>query len=247
MKKWISWSLNASLTASFLISAGCVHRSPAPVAAGSPKSGADPFAEAIREAAATPSAPLEGSGWKPLFDGKSLTGWHVTEFGGHGPVKCESGLIVVDTGDALSGIDCTNPVPKSNYEIALDAMRLEGSDFFCGLTFPVAESHCSLILGGWGGTVVGVSSIDGMDASENETTKFIRFDSNRWYRVRIRVTNEKIEAWLDAEKIVDLPLAERKITLRFGEIDLSRPLGIATYQTTAALREIKLRQLDASK
>jgi hypothetical protein len=63
----------------------------------------------------------------------------------------------------------------------------------------------------------------------------------------VRVTIEKIEAWLDAEKIVDLPLTERKITLRFGEIDLSRPLGIATYQTTAALREIKLRQLGASK
>ena len=87
----------------------------------------------------------------------------------------------------------------------------------------------------------------GVKLNSYHTTKFIRFDSKRWYRVRIRVTHEKIEAWLDAEKIVDLPLAERKITLRFGEIDLSRPLGIATYQTTAALREIKLRQLDASK
>ena len=205
------------------------------------------LAEMLRKAAVMPSAALEGQGWKTLCDGKTLTGWQVTEFGGHGLVSCEAGLVVVDAGDALSGINFTNAVPKSNYEIALDAMRVDGSDFFCGLTFPVRESHCSLILGGWGGTVVGISSVDGQDASENETTKFIRFDAGRWYRVRVQVTDEKIEAWLDQEKIVDLALAQRKITLRFGDIDLSRPLGVATYQTTAALREIKLRHLGVAK
>ena len=60
----------------------------------------------------------------------------------------------------------------------------------------------------------------------------------------VRVTEKKIEAWLDEKKIVNLETAGRQISLRFGDIEQSKPLGIATYQTTAALREIKMRRLD---
>lgn len=247
MKSSILSFWQAGLACVFLTVCGCTSQTSK--SAGAPSANT-PAAEkapsvddAIRKAASMPSEPVEGTGWKSLFDGKTLRGWQVTQFGGHGPVNCQDGLMIVDMGDALSGVNWTNTPPKSNYEIVLDAMRLDGSDFFCGLTFPVGQSHCSLILGGWGGTVVGISSIDGQDASENETTKFIRFESDRWYRIRIRVTDAKIEAWLDKDKIVDLPLADRKITLRFGDIDMSLPLGVATYQTTAAFRNLKWRSL----
>lgn len=198
----------------------------------------------LQKAGAKPSAPFEGTGWKSLFDGKSLKGWQITDFSGHGAAKCESGLLVIESGDSLSGVNWTNGVPKTNYEVALDAMRVEGADFFCGLTFPVGETNCSLILGGWGGAVTGLSSVDGEDASENETSRNMKYERGRWYRVRVRVTDAKIEAWVDAEQIVDVKTKGRKIGLRFGEIELSRPLGLATYQTRAALREIKIRRLD---
>jgi hypothetical protein len=200
----------------------------------------------LANAAAKPPAPFEGEGWKPLFDGQTLTGWKVTEFGGHGPADCEPGRILLGMGAALTGINWTNDLPSLDYEVALDAMRVQGSDFFCGLTFPVGESHCSLILGGWGGALVGLSSIDGQDASENETTQYIKFETGQWYRVRVRVTPAKIEAWLDNKQIVNLATARHKISLRYGEIELSKPLGLATWQTTAALREIKMRRLEAA-
>lgn len=199
----------------------------------------------VRQAAATPAKPLEGDGWKSLFDGRTLTGWSITDFGGHGEVYCEAGTIVLGSGSSLTGIVWTNGQPKINYEVALEAARVEGSDFFCGLTFPVDEAFCSLIIGGWGGSVVGLSSIDGMDASENETTHYFKVDRGRWYRVRLRVTTEKIEAWIDDEKLVNLPTAERRISLRAGEIDLSKPFGLAAWQTTAALRNIKMRRVAA--
>ena len=83
-----------------------------------------------------------------MFDGKKLAGWRETQFAGRGEVECKSGLIVLHMGDPFTGINYTNEIPRMNYEVAFDAMRVEGSDFFCALTFPVADSCCSLIVGG---------------------------------------------------------------------------------------------------
>ena len=189
--------------------------------------------------------PAAGPGWKSLFDGKTISGWKKTAFGGEGEVEVKDGQIIIAAGNPMSGITFTGEFPKTGYEISLDAKRMGGSDFFCGLTFPVGENPCSFIVGGWGGGVVGLSSIDGSDASENETTKYQEFESDRWYKVRLRVTTEKIEAWLDDKQMVNLPLADRRISIRL-EVELSRPLGIATYSTSAALRDIKVRRVEES-
>jgi hypothetical protein len=101
-----------------------------------------------------------------------------------------------------------------------------------------------LILGGWGGGVVGLSSIDGMDASENETTRSLYFPTEHWFHVLLRVTPAKIEAWLDDKKIIDAPIAGRKVSLRPGSIYLSEPLGVATYATTGAAKNIQLRLIE---
>jgi len=83
-----------------------------------------------------------------------------------------------------------------------------------------------------------------MDASENQTTKFHEFDQGRWYRVRLRVTQGRIEGWLDEEKLIDVVTTGKKISLRPGDIEMSKPFGLASYQTTAALREIRLRRVN---
>ncbi|MGH9374397.1 MAG: 3-keto-disaccharide hydrolase [Vicinamibacterales bacterium] len=182
-------------------------------------------------------------GWRPLFDGKTLTNWQSTKFAGGGAVRVEKGQIVLEAGADLTGITWTGPtLPTTNYEIALQAMRVEGSDFFAGVTFPVADSFCSLILGGWGGEIVGLSSVNGMDASENETSQSITFESGRWYSVRIRVTPAKIEAWLDERQIINQDLEGNKIETRF-EMEPSYPLGVASWRTKSALRDIRLRRL----
>ena len=181
--------------------------------------------------------------WKPLFDGKSLKGWKTTDFAGHAVPKVEKGNIVIPAGLALSGIHATSPPPKMNFELTLEAKKMDGNDFFCCLTFPYGESHCSFVVGGWGGGVVGISSIDGMDASENETANYMAFEKNRWYRITVRITPKKIEAWIDKSKMVDLKTVDRKISMRFGEIEESVPLGIATWMTSAQLRDIRIRKI----
>lgn len=177
-----------------------------------------------------------------LFDGQTLGGWKATQFGGEGDVYIEDGKIFLGTGDPLTGITWSREVVRQNYEISLEAMRASGDDFFCALTFPVGDDPCSLIVGGWGGATVGLSSLDGLDASENDTTSYHAFESERWYKIRLRVAPDKIEAWIDDQRVVNVETKDRKISIR-GEVDASRPLGIASYRTTAALRNIALRRL----
>lgn len=181
--------------------------------------------------------------WQPLFDGKSLDGWKVVEFGGDGDVKVDDGRILMKMGNSLTGVTYAgDDLPKSNYEIELEAMRVDGIDFFCALTFPVADSHCSFIVGGWAGAVVGLSSIDNKDASENETTQYVTFKTGQWYRLRVRVTDDNISAWIDDKQVVNQDIKDRKISTR-NEVDLSKPLGLSAWQTTSAVRGMKLRKL----
>jgi hypothetical protein len=184
-----------------------------------------------------------------LFDGQTLAGWAQSGFEAEGAVRVVApfqggeGAIVIEAGTTLSGVTWTrgSELPRRNYEISLEAMRLAGGDFFCGLTFPVEASACTLVVGGWGGTVVGLSSVDRADASGNATTREREFADGRWYRIRVRVAEGRIAAWIDAEQVVDLETRGRLLSLRPGEIQKSLPLGIATYMTRAAVRNIRLR------
>lgn len=193
---------------------------------------------------------MSGEKWRDLFDGETLAGWKPSMFPSQQSVKVEKpfrdrpSAIILEPGADLSGLTWgdASTVPKINYEITLEAMKLAGSDFFCGLTFPVGGMNATFVVGGWGGTVVGLSSLEEMDASENETTRELYLTPDRWYRIRLRVTAEKIEAWLDQEKVIDLKTKGRQIGLRFGDIEHSLPLGLAAFRTRAALRDIRLRQ-----
>lgn len=189
------------------------------------------------------SAQTPASSGDAIFDGKTLTNWKPSSFVGQGKVTVENGEIVLSSGKDLTGITWSGPtLPTTNYELTLEARRMEGRDFFAGITFPVDDSFCSLILGGWGGNVVGLSSLNGMDASENSTSQSREFETNRWYRVRIRVTPAKIESWLDDRQIIDQELKGNKIDTRI-EVDPSKPMGIATWRTKGGLRHIHLRRL----
>lgn len=187
---------------------------------------------------------LPGEGWKPLFDGKTLKGWKITDYAGHGNVEVKDGTLVLGMGAMLTGVNGPTNLFKTNYEMAFDARRLMGSDFFATVTFPVGEDSCSLVLGGWGGGLVGISSLDGMDASENSTSSYLQFKDKQWYRIRVRVTLEKLQCWIGELQVVDEDIRHQKITVRPGEIEMSQPLGFSSWVTAGALKDIQWRSLD---
>lgn len=190
----------------------------------------------------TATTTLDQPGWIKLFDGTTLKGWKVTDFIGRKDVKIKDEQLILEMGNDMTGVTWTNDCLRMNYEIVLEAQRVAGGDFFCGLTFPVETNSCTLVCGGWGGGVVGISSLNGGDAANNETTHFKEFENGKWYRIRIRVTPNEIEAWIDEDKMIDVDLADKSVGVR-REVELSKPLGIATWRTTGAVRDLRWRSL----
>lgn len=220
----------------------------------------EPVAEVLAEKEAEgEGAQAAGAAVKPgkeaepvelsLLNGKDLGEWERTQFGGEGDVFVdEEGNLEFGFGAVMTGVHWGGEVPAtSNYELTLEAKKLDGYDFFCALTFPVKDSHATYVIGGWGGGIVGISCVDDLNASENETMNIEGFEKDRWYKVKVRVTDEKLEAWLDEDQMVDLALKDRKISLLPGDIELSVPIGIASFQTRAAYRNIVWRNLKKSE
>jgi hypothetical protein len=154
----------------------------------------------------------------------------------------------MERGRAMTGcFYARGDFPKVDYEVVFEGKKLDGDDFFCTATFPVGETHCSFVVGGWGGSVVGLSSLDGADASENETSGNQTFNKDQWYRVRILVTKNRIQAWIDKKKHVDVDISDRKVGIR-GECQVCLPFGFCTYDTIGAVRAVHVRPLsDAEK
>jgi|MDTC01.3.fsa_nt_gb hypothetical protein len=180
-----------------------------------------------------------------LFDGKTLKGWKKIDFGGTGEVEVDEGELILYMGEIMTGIKIDGEPPfKSNYEISLDAKRIDGSDFFCALTFPIRDTNCTFVVGGWGGSLVGISSIDNMDASENSTGSVHLLEDKVWHHLRLRVTDTILQAWIGEKQVVNMVHTDHKLGMRFGEIEECLPLGIASFQTKAAFKNIKIKPVD---
>ncbi len=193
----------------------------------------------------------EQRGEVALFDGKNIDDWQMVDIGASGYVELDEDneVMVIRQGDSLSGAIYKKAADLSfaRYEITLETRRTAGVDFFCGLTFPVGniETCATLIMGGWGGSVTGISSIDGLDASEagNPTGTYQRYEDDKWYVVRLRVTPENLSVWIDGKQVVDVDIAGRKIGLRPGPMESYAPLSLTTFNTEAEFRRVKFKPL----
>jgi len=182
--------------------------------------------------------------WTELFDGESLNGWEATRFGGEGDVIVQDGSLEMDIGSPLTGVTLRASPPTNDYELEVIAARIEGTDFFCGLTFPVGEDHLTLVLGGWGGSVCGLSCLDGADASDNVTRTLRGFEDGRDYTVTVRVTDDAVTVLLDDELLTQIKRADHEFALR-TEVEPSVPLGLASFSTRARIKAVRWRPIDA--
>jgi hypothetical protein len=191
----------------------------------------------------------------PIDPTPSKEGWVAMEMlepGKWVPIEGAADVEWDDAGDVmrmgigtdLNGVRWTGPLPTVPYGVELEARRVSGSDFFCGLTFPVrsGQESVTLIVGGWGGNLVGISSIDGFDASENSTGSQYEFEDQRWYKIRVEVGEERLQAWIDDRQVVDAHTEGQRLSLRVGPIEDCAPFGLATWMTRAEVRGVRWRK-----
>ncbi|MDA1267239.1 MAG: DUF1080 domain-containing protein [Planctomycetota bacterium] len=184
-----------------------------------------------RSAAPAPPAP-----WTDLL----AEPYHLTAFGGEGEVSLEQGVLRLAQGEPLTGVTWDTAVPAGDYELELNATRDLGDDFFVGLTFPIDGEHLTLILGGWGGALCGLSCLDGADASSNDTRFFEGFERGRAYEVGLVVEGECVTVSLDGRVVIDLDTDGRQRSLR-TEVGGSVPLGMTSFLTQASYRKLRWR------
>lgn len=185
---------------------------------------------------------VEVPAWQPLFGPEAQAGWIATDFGGQGEVRFAGDRVELDQGSPLTGITWQRPFPDRDYEIELLASRTLGNDFFLGLTFPVGSQHLTLVLGGWGGTVCGLSCLDGDDAARNATRTLRSFATGTVHRVHLTVQLQRLRVELDGAPFLDVDLRGHQLSLR-PEVRLCRPLGCASYATAATLQRMRWRPL----
>jgi len=226
----------------------------AEVAVAAAETAVDAAIEAVATAKAAVAAMKAAATekWIPLFDGESTVGWSIPIYGGDGEVDVQEGNLVIGRGEMMTGIRYEKEFPKINYEIRYEARRTQGYDFFAACTFPVKESFCTLVNGGWGGGLTGLSSIDGYDASDNSFSTHHDYRENAWYRFRIRVLDDKIQVWITdqdkegnwgkEESVIELETEDRRLSTRL-EMERYKPFAFCTWNAEGQLRKIEYRMI----
>jgi hypothetical protein len=184
-----------------------------------------------------------------LFTPQQIAKWREAAVARSGGINQETDGFTLKEGSPMTGITFPSwfgdGMPVVNYAIEYGAMRVSGGDFFGSATFPVRdkETFVTFVLGGWGGSQVGLSCIDGYDASENATGSSQKFENGRWYQIRIEVRPKEIKVLLDGRPIILTNIAGRTLGLRAGEIDQCMPFGFAAYGSTGRVRDCVVERL----
>ncbi len=185
-------------------------------------------------------------GWRSLLRADSLDGWQVATtdvFSKHGPVRVDGDCLLLEGGQPDTGVAWQGAFPTEGYEVCMEALRLYDAPC-CEVVFPVGESHCMLVVGGWEeGAFVALADVDNVEPpSENASAAKFHFQLQRWCRVYLRVTTDRVEVTLDGQPVINLPVAQHRFSLPTRWQAL-KPFGLGSAAgREARLRNIKLRQ-----
>lgn len=180
--------------------------------------------------------PRDANGWEIMFNGKDLTGWEVVAE--NRIVGASEGQLNLAASQLSTDIRWTyDDFPSVDYEVKVEAKRVEGEGAFCHMVFPIEACHCFLVIGAEG-DIVALDRVDGLGILDikNETARRMHFERNRWYRVHLRVTREKVVVLIDGKE--EINVAADRLSLPTAWMFL-RPFALGTWQTTATVRDIK--------
>ena len=73
----------------------------------------------------------------------------------------------------------------------------------------------------------------------------IDFEKNRWYPIRLVVLEDQITIYIDKKKIIEID-TDHEFSI-WWEQDPVTPLGIVSWNTAGAIKDLKLKQVEVKK
>lgn len=133
---------------------------------------------------------------------------------------------------------------EGSYDLEVDFTREQGGETVSS-HLPVGATACSMFLSGWGGSVHGLSNVDGREARDNATT--VRpgtLANDRRYRlllqVRVEGENAAITAMLDGDRLISWSGKQKSLS-PFGAWDRPWQPGLGTADGQTRFHAARLR------
>ena len=101
---------------------------------------------------------------------------------------------------------CNHVIDSDHYTIQCRARKDQGPEgFIIVFNYVDPQNYCWLNLGGWGNTQHAIEQVSGGGKTQT-VTKRGSVEAGRWYDVKLTVSGDHVQAWLDQELLFDTQL-----------------------------------------
>lgn len=192
--------------------------------------------------------PLVPGQWRSIFDGERLGRWipitriDATDLADPvpGEVEIDGRQLVLNPGDPLTGVSWFGPMPTDEFEVTVET-KIDDAEML-SVAFPVGTERAAIQLDA-GNRKAGLYHVDGTDPRDNPMAAIFDGAVAGWHQLRIRVTAQHVQAWLNGQPIAN----QDRLESTFGAPDgyhPMHPLSMVASNGSASLRNIRIRTLE---
>ena len=203
--------------------------------------------------AAGPAQDESSEGWKPLFDGKTLEGWE--QKNGTATYEVKDGAVLGSTVQGSPNSFLCTKKDYGDFELEFE-VKLLRDDLNSGVQIrshskpeyqdgrvhgPQVEIESSP---GQAGYIYGEATTRKWISPEADTKPTEAFKNGEWNKYRVRATGDRIQTWINHEKITDVRSADTNPNDP-GFIALQVHSYRGEHPAQVMWRNIRIRELNA--
>ena len=177
--------------------------------------------------------------FKPLFNGKDLTGWHLRKPDGHSVWVVQDGVLKNDLPAGAHGVDLITDTKFWNFTVRYEYMVPDGSNS----GFYLRGRHELQILGDF---KAGKTSLGGNGAIYQHTlpTQFVSKPGDQWQTVEATMIGDKVTVTLNGVKIHDNVTVERATGSELDkDVDKPGAFFLQGDHGAVSFRNIRVKEL----
>ena len=185
------------------------------------------------------TAQAQDDGFKPLFNGKDITGWHLRNDKGHNAWKVEDGVLKNDLKDGEHGTDLVTDKKFWNFTVRYEYKVPEGSNS----GFYLRGQHEIQILGDYKS---GKATKGGNGAIYQHTlpSEFASKPADEWQICEATIIGDKVSVTLNGKKIHDNVRVERATGSEIdNKVNEPGPIFLQGDHGVVSFRKIEIKEL----